>query len=259
MPHNEETLEIHKDLLQLLKRFHLICDKNNIKYSLHGGTLLGCIRENGFIPWDDDLDISIKREEYDSLRAALLNSDDLVLDESTNRFPQLWLKIDGRDPVWLDIFIWDGISENRVVQKIKIGVMCFFLAFLKSKKTMKLSTESKKYVGLKHIIIYLIFLLGKVFPNDFKHKLAEWFGQRMCGKKIFIHRSNDLYAGMKLVLPSYVMQDYIFHDFEGSQMMISRFYHEILESSYGQDYMTPIKTTENAAYTHSLARKLYKK
>ena len=121
------------------------------------------------------------------------------------------------------------------------------------------SVATKKYVALKHIIIYLIFLLGKVFPNDFKHKLAEWFGQRMCGKKIFIHRSNDLYAGMKLVLPSYVMQDYIFHDFEGSQMMISRFYHEILESSYGQDYMTPIKTTENAAYTHSLARKLYKK
>lgn len=259
MPHNDETLDIHKSLLQLLKQFHSICDKNNIKYSLHGGTLLGCIRENGFIPWDDDVDISIKRTEYDKLREVLLNSEDLVLDESTNRFPQLWLKVDGREPVWLDIFIWDGISENKLVQKTKICVMCFFLAFLKSKRTMELSRESGKYIGLKHTVIYLIFLFGRLFPDAFKHKLAEWFGQRMGGKELYIHRSNDLYAGMKIVLPSYVMQEYMLHSFEENQMMISKYYREILESSYGKDYMTPIRMTAREANTHSLARKLYEK
>lgn len=60
----DELQNIQNNLLSLLKVFHTYCLENNVKYSLHGGTLLGAIREKGFIPWDDDIDITMTRKEY---------------------------------------------------------------------------------------------------------------------------------------------------------------------------------------------------
>ena len=59
-----DNKEIKIILLDLLKKFDIICRQNNLKYSLCGGTLLGAVRHKGFIPWDDDVDVFMKRDEY---------------------------------------------------------------------------------------------------------------------------------------------------------------------------------------------------
>ncbi len=56
--------EVQLSVLQILKDIDDHCKKYNIKYSLAFGTLLGAIRHNGFIPWDDDLDIYMPRNDY---------------------------------------------------------------------------------------------------------------------------------------------------------------------------------------------------
>ena len=62
----EMTLkEVQQVCLEILKDVHEFCVKNKIRYSLSGGSLLGAIRHNGFIPWDDDVDIQIPRPDYD--------------------------------------------------------------------------------------------------------------------------------------------------------------------------------------------------
>ena len=74
MPSEVGMEELHKHLLILLKDFHQLCMDNDIKYSLHGGTLLGAIREKGFIPWDDDLDVTMTRPEYEKFKYFMQNN-----------------------------------------------------------------------------------------------------------------------------------------------------------------------------------------
>lgn len=53
--------------LGVLRYFHEFCVEHNLKYSIYAGTLIGTIRHKGFIPWDDDIDVMMRREEYDKL------------------------------------------------------------------------------------------------------------------------------------------------------------------------------------------------
>ena len=63
------TLEIQKELLLLLQEVHNFCVSNDITYSIAYGSLLGAVRHKGFIPWDDDLDIMVDRENYKKILA----------------------------------------------------------------------------------------------------------------------------------------------------------------------------------------------
>ena len=59
--------EKQKLLLYLFKKFHDLCEENKLIYNAFGGTLLGAIRHKGFIPWDDDIDVTMPREDYNKL------------------------------------------------------------------------------------------------------------------------------------------------------------------------------------------------
>lgn len=61
---NLNLREIQLEALEILEKFHQICEDNNLTYYLAYGTLLGAIRHKGFIPWDDDIDVWMPREDY---------------------------------------------------------------------------------------------------------------------------------------------------------------------------------------------------
>lgn len=70
--------EIRQIQMNVLQEFHDFCIKNDIKYSLCAGTLLGAIRHKGYIPWDDDIDVMVPRRDYQRL-LKLYNSDNYTL------------------------------------------------------------------------------------------------------------------------------------------------------------------------------------
>lgn len=65
MTNDYGNLELHQSFLEAMTDFDELCQKHNLRYCLHGGTLLGAIRHKGFIPWDDDVDIIMLRKDYD--------------------------------------------------------------------------------------------------------------------------------------------------------------------------------------------------
>lgn len=125
--------DIKKVLLETLCEFHDFCEENDLKYFLIGGTLLGAVRHNGFIPWDDDIDVVMLREDYDKfLHLSCELSYPLKIRaskyEEDYRYPFMKLTNEKiiieeigfkpfRAGVWIDIFPLDYTFNNNYLKK----------------------------------------------------------------------------------------------------------------------------------------------
>lgn len=245
MPSLPETQPIHEELLVLMKKFDDICQKHGVHYSLHGGTLLGAIREGGFIPWDDDADLTMTRAEYEKFRSIIRREaleSEFTFSEFSAQHPRMWMRRPGHPGVWLDFFIYDYISENRLMQRSKLLMCSFLLAFTKTKESMNVSLRHGQHRGLKLALLKLGYTLGRPFSARTKARLMNACNRRLfTGRKQLIHRANDQYCAIGLILPAGVMDDYIRIPFEHIELMVTKRHHEVLVSSYGADYMTPVR------------------
>lgn len=261
MPSNPELIELHEQMMVLLRTFHEICEKNQIKYSLYGGTLLGAIREKGFIPWDDDIDVTMMRSEYEKLETVIRTT---ALRENFSfnifeRTPRFVMTQNNHPTVCIDIMIYDYISENRIIQKCKIAGIMFFAGMLKQQSGWEITKRkaTQKYGIIKYILFYIAYIFGRLFPNSWKlHWLVNFSKRWFCGKRTLIHRSNDQYGGVKLILPKEVMSEYILVPFEDTELMVTKSYHEVLVSTYGDDYMTPKRFDDYEFEAHRIMRNI---
>lgn len=121
--------EMQFKLVNMLEWFHDFCEKNNLKYFIIAGTMLGAVRHGGFIPWDDDIDVGMPREDYEKLRDISSNINNKYLfeypDVKKKDFPFLWAKLydtsttliekqryKTKRGIYIDIFPLDGIGND---------------------------------------------------------------------------------------------------------------------------------------------------
>jgi len=150
----ELTLQELKDIeFDILKMFDAFCKENNIRYFFAYGTLLGAIRYKGFIPWDDDVDVLVPREDYDRLLKLFTDSEQYRLyayeREPKYRYPFAKLcdmttrKDEGGYEngvelgVDIDIFpldAWDNDLEKAKKEAKTIGRNMAYLGYTKLKK-----------------------------------------------------------------------------------------------------------------------------
>jgi lipopolysaccharide cholinephosphotransferase len=245
---NDELRKLQLTELELLIEFDRVCRKNHIRYTLTGGTLLGAVRHGGFIPWDDDADVSMLRVEYEKFRKACETDlgDSYYFQDMKNTHGYRWGygKLRKRNTlflrehqehmpyeqgVFIDVFPRDGVPDNAMERKLH-KFQCFCV-----RKT--LWSE-----------------VGKVAHD--KWHMRAWFRflSWLAGNRIFgiydrlVEKSNrkktKLVRNLTFPVPGgrdgYLREWYDEStelEFEGHRFMVNKAYRKWLEQEFG-DYLT---------------------
>ena len=236
---------IQENLLKLLKLFHNICIENKVLYSLHGGTLLGAVREKGFIPWDDDIDVTMTRNDFERFEQCIKTQKKGIRLIQVCGIYKFCDEAISKD-LWIDVFIYDSISCNKILQKLKCFTILLVECMTRSKEDM-VNIRTNVHKKWEIIVFKLINVFGIFIPKKTKKTLLNKVSTKLfVGSGDFIHRSNDKKPDRNIVIPSEWMSEYVTLPFEDANFLVTKNYHEVLTKSYGNDYMTPIKDELNS-------------
>lgn len=165
---DDDVLEkLHDAELEILSEIDRICKKHNLNYFLVGGTLLGAERHKGFIPWDDDLDVGMVREDYEKfIDYALDELDDKFFIHCDKTDKHYWLPfvkikknnttfvealLEGKESIhsgiFVDIFPLDTTGSNYTINRIK-GLIVRNIADCLLIKEKKILMKEARHSGL---------------------------------------------------------------------------------------------------------------
>ena len=261
----EEYLEkAHEVLLKLLLEFDRVCKKYDVQYYLICGSLLGAVRHQDFIPWDDDVDFGMTREDY----AKFISIFEQELGENYylrcpnslcpngNRFMQIYKKgtvletVDGNTPlqpncVQIDVFPYDAVPDNWIHQKIK-GIWCNGLMIIASSVTdYTYPNEEYKQMMYKtrggFILYTAMTFVGFLFSWRSPEKWFNTVDKAIQYKKKsgFITSATGRRHYLGEIFPTDVFLPLQEIKFENLTLFAPANPEAYLRHNYGDDYMTP--------------------
>lgn len=237
----EDVKQIEIEMLSFIDQ---ICRENDIKYFLDSGTLLGAIRHKGFIPWDDDVDIALFREDYDKLVNLLKDHPKyraISYENSTYLFPfakiidtTTWVKTEKFDVysdlgIYIDLFPIDNIPDSKFKRKV------FFNKIWMGRKAIN-------YVAIEERKLLSKFYQKqlKLFFDYIGYKKINSFIDSECRKyeKVDTKNITTILGSFKKIkiLEKKWFSETKYVDFENLKLPIPAGYDEYLKVLYG-DYM----------------------
>mgnify|MGYP002623664584 CR=1 FL=1 len=235
------TLEIQKECVSLLKEFHSFCVSNGIVYSIAYGTLLGAVRHKGFIPWDDDVDVIVDRDNYQKILQSIGSYPALKIERITQN--TLWTdrvtmsesRYTGSYYPTLDIFLLDNVPDNQIVAKFKLFLIYALQGMIKYHLSLKKGSAIMKFFSL------VTWLMGRPFSHKVKY---NWYQKVSCwgdGKDTKNTECyNTLFTYIHTKFPAGVLNNVQEVQFEDATVLAMTNYDGFLKAQYG-DYMTPPK------------------
>ncbi|SEL01590.1 lipopolysaccharide cholinephosphotransferase [Methanobrevibacter gottschalkii] len=193
MSSNDEMLQHIKDVeLLILKDFIKICDENNLDYYLFFGSEIGAVRHGGFIPWDDDIDVIMFRDDYEKFLNIMDESDNEKYTIYDSRYEEKYFFGFGRmslnNTYWaefwdsnvpfkmgihIDVFILDKVPNNKIKRFLYMRrclLLCKFYV-ISAIKFDEGSSFQKIIVNMSHTIFDKIGLK----PSFYQKRLLKLF------------------------------------------------------------------------------------
>lgn len=265
---NQEIRALQMHELKLAKEVRRVCEILNIQYFLIGGTFLGAVRHKGFIPWDDDMDVGMMREDYECFmrEAPKLLGDDFYLQnwDTDPEYPFSFgkLRLNGtvvvekmnagttsHKGVFLDIFPYDNVPGNVELQRRQARRVFILkkMMWIKKGYGKQLQNDSfkmwLKYNGVRFLTCFVSYDWIK---KTYAHELTRY--NNHCTEKMFI---SCLYSYEKSSVYRRWLENLSEYDFENERFLAPRDYDAFLSALYG-DYMQ--LPPEEKRHTHEIQK-----
>lgn len=249
---------IQNVLLAFLLEVDRICKKHNIKYFLGGGSLLGAIRHKGFIPWDDDADVMMLREDYDKFLKVLPDelsnkfSYQTYKSKELNHFPFTKIRINNtvlsteftsnfdylHQGIFLDVLAQDRTSDNKFIRKIHMRATAAFRWLVLDK------WRGTSVKGRSKLSSFVANVLKAVLPMAFleymQNKLMVLYKNKKKCKYLYDSMGRNIGNG---AFPAEWLSDAVWVDFENTKLPVPKEYNKYLTYLYG-DYMNMIPVSK---------------
>ena len=252
-------LQLQNCILNVAKYIHDFCEENGIKYCLMGGSALGAIRHEGFIPWDDDLDIFMRPDDYEQFRKLFIRKGD-----KDNFYLQEWGESDGmvtlaklrmnntfllekdlaekemHHGVFVDIFILHNCPKNKMKR-------LWQYAWAKYLVTKGAANRNLSKSGLLGFLIKFCRLFPKRFMLNFALKQVYRFNREQ--SDYYCHFLGRARMKNGLYKKEY-FEDYINVPFETIELKVNNRIKDYLTDRWG-DYMKLPSQEEVKKFQHS--------
>lgn len=252
----DDIKKIQKIELEMLKEFQRVCDTLEIPFFLYGGSLLGAVKYQGFVPWDDDLDIALLRDDYEKLirlgPSILADGYELQHPRLTKRTPYPYIKLRKSGTkmveyffrnvkinhgVYFDIYPIDNISDSDSEIEAERKRVLFLCRVLRRKQSYSLFTPERTLKNaIRFPINVFMHVALKVVPQIWIMNLIDKIMQKHNSEKtcrqgnLFYPRPVNYFDGIKPFISS---------EFEEIDVLLPKGYELNLKNRYGDINLLP--------------------
>lgn len=246
--------DLQLEVLSIMDEIHRVCEKNNIKYALIAGSALGIVNYKGFIPWDDDIDICVTREDYPKFIEAMKK--DLSKDfyfqcfQTDKRYNVLIPNVKVRkrgtyikeknfllknrcksgDGIFVDVVVYDSISNNKFKDELYRSYVKLLMPLMVLLDNLRIPTTP-----LKKLVEHIAYKYHK------KNKNSIWTSQTIAIPwEKFMHE------------PVFLKEDvypFKLYEFEGRKFYSYNNIEKVLKEWYGDNCL---KKWENGKWVETL-------
>lgn len=246
-PAEGKLREMQLKTLDVLLDIDNICKQHNIKYSLWAGSIIGAVVHKGFIPWDDDIDLVMDRENFKKFRSVCMselpkhleykdyftdNSSYVLISKIIDKNTTCVMYNQQGDKIISGVFVDITVLDNIPKSKIKA-----FTQNIVSKMNL---LYVNKYAPQNHGKLAKLIgnILLKIVPNSIHHNIVKYGVDYISGfdKASSKYLDQIIYPSERINLDINILDKFIYVDFEGFKFPVFDKYHEYLIKRYKRDY-----------------------